>query len=828
MPFVVKYKPRSLEEFVDQDKAVKQFLKWIKRWKPGSKALLFHGMPGTGKTALIEAYAAGNGMDLIQLNASDYRSAAQIKDVLGKSMQQRSLFKRGKIFMIDEVDGLCLNPTTFILSNPGIKLLNNISPGEGVISVNLRDLKLIDKKIEKIVSVPIEKALKIKTRHFSIKASLNHGFYVLNEKGKIVGKKAVELTTNDYVAVIKFSPHTGTSQLLRSIEQTKMGGAFQIKIPATTSPKFTQFIGFIVGDGSFKGFVLRFHSKDRDQIQLYKKYLLDLFGLKSKENKDKRKKLFYVEKHSSNLIRFLKANVPEILTISKDRSTPEIFFSTTLKELAAYLKGLFDAEGGVAHHSIEFYTTSQLLVHQIHMLLLKFRILSSIDDTKTTKKGNKVYRLEISGKRNIEFFSKNIGFSLERKNKKLNCLLQKLRKSSEWWWQYKLPISRKYIREIFGKSGGVTSNIKILDDRVKTITQQKLLKIILSLKRKTNDILKLEKLIQADITFEKIEKIETVAPKEKFIDISLSYPHTFVANGFVTHNSGREDRGGVGEIIKIVKASQFPVVLTANNPWNPKLRTLRSYCKLVQFGKISVLDVEKRLKHICEREKLKIDKTALRQLAKRANGDLRSAINDLEAVSQGKKRVTKQDLEVLGRREREVSIFDALKVIFKTQTALAAKLSIANVDKDPDEIFWWIENNIAREYEDPEEIAAAYDALSKADIFRQRVRSRQNWRFRAYMIDMMTAGVATAKKEMYRKFTRYQYPSKIIVLGRTKERRAAAKGALQKLSQGLHCSQAKVRKEFLPFIRIMLKNKDMRGSIASSLDLTKDELKILR
>lgn len=271
--------------------------------------------------------------------------------------------------------------------------------------------------------------------------------------------------------------------------------------------------------------------------------------------------------------------------------------------------------------------------------------------------------------------------------------------------------------------------------------------------------------------------------------------------------AGRKDMGGVGAIIKIVKETRFPVILTANNPWDSKLRSLRNYCTLVQFKKIHVYDIEKRLKKICERERVKTDREVLRELAKKAKGDLRSAINDLETIARGRKEINSKDLEVLGHREREINIFDTLKIIFKTYSALGARLSINNADKHPDEIFWWIENNIAREYEDPEEIAKAFDALSKADIFKQRIRKRQNWRFKAYMIDLMTGGVATAKKEMYRKFTRYHYPSKIIVLGRTKIERKEENEKLLELSKQLHCSTKKIRSEFLPFFKLFARNK---------------------
>jgi replication factor C large subunit len=234
--------------------------------------------------------------------------------------------------------------------------------------------------------------------------------------------------------------------------------------------------------------------------------------------------------------------------------------------------------------------------------------------------------------------------------------------------------------------------------------------------------------------------------------------------------------------------------------------------------------MEKRLSHICQKEKIKVDKEVLRRLASLSEGDLRSAINDLEIISHGRKEITEKDLEVLGYRERETNVFDVLKMIFKTKTALAAKLAINNADKDPDEVFWWIENNIAKEYEEPEEVAKAYDALSMADLFRQRVVSKQNWRMKGYMIDMMTAGVATAKKDMYRKFTRYEYPNNIMILGRTKLGRRAEKEALLKLSTELHCSTKKIRKEFLPFMKIMVKDKQF---ITSLKELLGQDMKVL-
>jgi replication factor C large subunit len=279
--------------------------------------------------------------------------------------------------------------------------------------------------------------------------------------------------------------------------------------------------------------------------------------------------------------------------------------------------------------------------------------------------------------------------------------------------------------------------------------------------------------------------------------------------------AGKEDVGGIKAIIEIIKKSRHPVVLTANDPYDPKLKVLREYCELIPFSEISVWDIEKKLKEICEKEGVDYDKEVLHQIAKRSEGDLRAAINDLETIARGKKKIGIKDLEVLGFREREKDMFEALKVLFKTSSFTAARLSIANVDLEPENIMWWIEENISNEYERPEEIARAYDALAKADVFKARIINRNYWKLMRYMNDLMTAGVSLAKNEMYRKFTKYQFPAKLRYLSASKAEREEEKEKLRKLSKLLNCSTKKVKKEFLPFFKVFEKDKGFQRFIQS-------------
>ncbi len=286
--------------------------------------------------------------------------------------------------------------------------------------------------------------------------------------------------------------------------------------------------------------------------------------------------------------------------------------------------------------------------------------------------------------------------------------------------------------------------------------------------------------------------------------------------------AGREDKGGVGELISIIKETKHPVILACNDPYHAKLRELKGYCEPVQFRRLTVWDIERKLKEIADKENIKCDSLFISQLAKMSNGDLRSAINDFETASKGRKEVRLDDLENLGSREREKSIFDAVKILFKTQSVIGAKLSIDGVDLSPDDVFWWVENNIANEYESPAEIANAYEVLGRADLFRQRISRTQNWKLLSYVIDMMTAGVSQAKKDVYRKFTRYEYPKNIILMGRTKEGRRSAKEILGALSTHLHASGRKIKSGYLPYFRQLAKDKDFVNGLSSSLNLEKD------
>jgi len=100
-----KYRAKTYEDILGQEEPIKQVQLFIKQF-PKKKALVLYGPAGTGKTSLALATAKINNLDILELNSSDLRNRAKLEETLKPAAQQQSLFKKGKILLMDEVDGV--------------------------------------------------------------------------------------------------------------------------------------------------------------------------------------------------------------------------------------------------------------------------------------------------------------------------------------------------------------------------------------------------------------------------------------------------------------------------------------------------------------------------------------------------------------------------------------------------------------------------------------------------------------------------------------------------------------------------------------------------
>ncbi len=285
---------------------------------------------------------------------------------------------------------------------------------------------------------------------------------------------------------------------------------------------------------------------------------------------------------------------------------------------------------------------------------------------------------------------------------------------------------------------------------------------------------------------------------------------------------GQADRGGKSIITALLDGTKHPMVLTANDAYASGLRTIRNKCKTVELGNVHTNSIAARLREICEAEEVAYDDGAMKAIARRADGDMRSAINDLESLAGGG-RVTEDDVAALGYRETERDIFEALKIIFKTETAATASDAPDGLSEGYDDLFQWVRENVPREYTRPGDRQRAFDRLSRADVFRGRMVTRQQWGLLKYVYGLMTVGVALSKEEKYGGWTKYQYPSRIKQMGRSRAARATREAIGEKVGAALHVSVSDAA-DMLPFLQLLFRDAGVKADLVQELELDEDEV----
>jgi replication factor C large subunit len=268
--------------------------------------------------------------------------------------------------------------------------------------------------------------------------------------------------------------------------------------------------------------------------------------------------------------------------------------------------------------------------------------------------------------------------------------------------------------------------------------------------------------------------------------------------------SGTNDRGGIPTIIKFIEETKYPIILTANDIYDQKFNSLRKVCTIVEFKAIAVIDIVGHLKDICKKEQIDFDEDAIASLARASSGDLRAALNDLQNMSSNKK-ITKKDVEGLSEREREDTIVNALLKIFKTKSPEIALKAFENVDQDIDKIFLWLDENLPKEYTTPEDLAAAYENMSLADVYFGRIRRWQYYRYYVYIYDLLSAGIALSKKEKNPNFVQYGPTTRILKIWMANQRNAKKKSIAAKIAAKTHGSTAKVGQD-MPYLSMILKH----------------------
>ncbi len=290
------------------------------------------------------------------------------------------------------------------------------------------------------------------------------------------------------------------------------------------------------------------------------------------------------------------------------------------------------------------------------------------------------------------------------------------------------------------------------------------------------------------------------------------------------------DRGGKQAIVELVRMTRHPVILIVNDLYGLTKGSgsaLKGLCMTLKFRRLTAVSVAKRLAQICALEGVGYDDMVLRGLADRAEGDLRSAVGDLQMLCAGRRRIVGSDISSLGFRDTKENIFKVMERVFHFRSLKGSRDALLSSDLTPDQLLLWIGENVHTELTHPEDLEYGMELLSRADVYLGRVRRRQNYKLWGYANDMM-ASVGLARRHKRSGYSPYRFPNYLKAMARTKESRANLKELSMLLGRLNHTSARSIKDDAIFRYREMIvQDRELAAYLVADAGLSLKHLKYL-
>jgi len=314
-----------------------------------------------------------------------------------------------------------------------------------------------------------------------------------------------------------------------------------ITFPLRTNKDLMQIIGYHTGDGFAWKRMIRYKDADKDVVDVYKGLYEKVFGFKNIViHERKGHSMFRV--NSKFLVDWFAENFNESFLSAKDKDLPSFLSGLPEDHVAAFLRGLYDAEGSVTlkGRQLCLSMTGQNAIERAQLLLLRFGVLATyVHKNKRKRRWNDIYSLLVSDKKSLRNFHEKIGFSADKKQKRLLKLISSMKGLTVK--HFPTPLRFKAITPYLKKY-----KIKEKGKPYQRITEFRLKKIVKCLKEnpQTEDdpqlqvaIENIDKFIHSDIVWVQPEIKKIPSDTDRVYDLEVDDYHNFIGNGILQHNS---------------------------------------------------------------------------------------------------------------------------------------------------------------------------------------------------------------------------------------------------------------------------------------------------
>ena len=406
----------------------------------------------------------------------------------------------------------CFTSSTRVLTKRGLVTMGELAKLSKVDSDNVEYEIFVDtrsgvEKTSHFVNSGIQEVVKVTTdRGYEVTCTPNEPFYVMRETG-YEWVEAQNLKPTDWICL-------------------KRGTNLKVKGNHNLPLAYARFLGYMVGDGSINRNqnYIEFNQVDYSVFSdfLDCAYIVlgkyrSKFKVEKCEPRSYGKQPYYDWRLASTEAKRDLAKLGLTEGDSYDRVVPEPVFHGNPKFVAEFLSALFEADGSAlecknSSTTIVLNSVSKKLLTDVDLLLRTyFGIFSTFAYDRLG------YRLNITGAQNVSLFKKHIGFRSERKNAKIHVNEDALNgTSNSGTFNDCIPFSNKLGFSDSDRTRRNTFRHKVESGVIKS------------------DIAKI--IYDRDYYYCRVVSVKD-AGEEQVWDLTVPRTHSFVANGFIVHNT---------------------------------------------------------------------------------------------------------------------------------------------------------------------------------------------------------------------------------------------------------------------------------------------------
>ncbi|CAK1548725.1 unnamed protein product [Leptosia nina] len=202
--------------------------------------------------------------------------------------------------------------------------------------------------------------------------------------------------------------------------------------------------------------------------------------------------------------------------------------------------------------------------------------------------------------------------------------------------------------------------------------------------------------------------------------------------------AGNEDRGGLQELISLIKTTSVPIVCMCNDRNSEKMRSLVNYCYDLRFSRPRVDQIKSAMLSMCYKESIKIPGDVLSQLISAAGQDIRQTIHLLSVWSADPALADHDRLQKEAHRVKKdikMGPWEAIRKVFSAEDHKTMNIN------DRSDLFFtdyslaplFVHENYPQvvphcpKHDILNRVSAAADSISLGDLVDSRIRSNQAW-----------------------------------------------------------------------------------------------------